>query len=127
MAERIHEASQTARDRIDEVLGPPISTRDPAQATDLRSALTFALRFYYDAFEAFDAILYPLEFGTPIAETNPVEIRRISPLECELPARRQARGACPARHVDQPLRRVLRARVAEARHALGPPQRAPSR
>ena len=96
VAERIHEASRTSRDRIDAVLGPPTSTRDPAQATDLRSALTFALRFYYDAFEAFDAILYPLEFGTPIAETNAVEIRRISPLECERPheARPEARALC---------------------------------
>ena len=96
MAGRIHEASGTSRDRIDAVLGPPTSTRDPAQATDLRSALTFALRFYYDAFEAFDAILYPLEFGTPIAETNAVEIRRISPLECERPheARPEARALC---------------------------------
>ena len=33
---------------------PADLTRDPAQATDLRSALTFAARFYYDAFEAFD-------------------------------------------------------------------------
>ena len=48
--------------------------------------LKYAARFYYDAFEAFDLLLYPLEFGTAIAETNPVEILRISPVDAHLPA-----------------------------------------
>jgi patatin-related protein len=85
VAETIRAASQRSRTRVDELLGPPVTERDAAAATDLRSALTYALRFYYDAFEWFDAILYPLEFGTDVGETNPIEIRRISPLECNHP------------------------------------------
>jgi patatin-related protein len=83
--DEIRGASRVSREQVDAALGPPVSQRRREDATGFDSAVTYALRFYYDAFEAFDAILYPLEFGTDIAETNPVEIRRISPLECELP------------------------------------------
>jgi patatin-related protein len=83
--ELIHAAADDSRDRVGGALGLPVSDPKRAGATDLESTLKYALRFHYDAFEAFDAILYPLEFGTDIAETNPVEIRRISHLECDHP------------------------------------------
>lgn len=81
----IAEATAKARTLITAALGEHTSKRSPDEAKDLRSTLRYALRFYYDAFEAYDLVLYPLEYGTPIAETNPVEILRISPRDAQRP------------------------------------------
>jgi len=48
---------------------------------DFESRLEYALRFYYDAFEAYDLVLYPIQYASPLGETNPVEIIRISPVD----------------------------------------------
>jgi patatin-related protein len=81
----IAKASGEARLLIDEALGPHTSRRAPEEARDPESALRYALRFYYDAFEAYDLVLYPLEYGTSIGETNAVEIVRISPRDATRP------------------------------------------
>ena len=79
-------ASNESRNAVEQAIGTQVTAASRAAATDLASALKYAARFYYDAFEAFDLLLYPLEFGTAIAETNPVEILRISPVDAHLPA-----------------------------------------
>jgi patatin-related protein len=79
-------ASNESRDLVEQAIGTQVTAESLAAATDLVSVLKYAARFYYDAFEAFDLLLYPLEFGTAIAETNPVEILRISPVDAHLPA-----------------------------------------
>lgn len=71
-------AGEEARSRIDALLGEIRTEGGPA--SDLRAAL----RFYFDAFEAYDLALYPLGFGTSLSETNPVDIVRISPRDADL-------------------------------------------
>ena len=52
-----------------------------APATPLREALRQA----HDVFAAYDLPLYLVQYGTPVGETNPVDIVRISPLEADGP------------------------------------------
>ena len=87
VSKEIGDASDLARALLndDEALGPQTTPESVKAARGFRSTLRYALRFYYDAFEAFDLLLYPLEYGTVMAETNPVEILRISPRECTRP------------------------------------------
>jgi patatin-related protein len=88
VSQAIDVASDASRELLSapEALGPQTTEQSIDAATDLGSTLRYALRFYYDAFEAFDLLLFPLEFGTEIGETNAVEILRISPRECSRPA-----------------------------------------
>jgi hypothetical protein len=95
----LHLAAAEATRLITEALGEHVSTRTPPdRAAPLADAVTYALRFYYDAFEAYDLLLFPLEYGTQLGETNPVEIIRISPRDAnrrsEVPKEARAlRGA----------------------------------
>ena len=58
------------------------------------ASLRSALRFAYDTFEAYDLPLYLIGYGTPVGETNPVEIVRVSPQEARGPVgvKRELRG-----------------------------------
>jgi hypothetical protein len=87
VSQAIDVASDASRELLyaPDALGPQTTEHSIDAATGLGSTLRYALRFYYDAFEAFDLLLFPLEFGTEIGETNPVEILRISPRECSRP------------------------------------------
>jgi patatin-related protein len=94
----VAKATDDAREDVDKALGKHFSTRIKPDPTDASEVLRYVLRFYYDAFEAYDLILYPLEFGGELGETNPVDIIRISPVDSELPeevgpAGRALRGA----------------------------------
>ncbi len=94
----VEKATDEAREHVDKALGNHFSTWTKPDATDAKEVLRYVLRFYYDAFEAYDLILYPLEFGSELGETNPVDIVRISPIDSELPeevgpASRALRGA----------------------------------
>jgi patatin-related protein len=81
----VETACKESREQVDAVLGAMRAEPGPAQ--DLRDAL----RFYFDAFEAYDLALFPLGFATSLAETNPVEIVRISPRDTD-PLLPHARG-----------------------------------
>jgi patatin-related protein len=92
-------ATAEAARLVTEALGEHVSKRKPpGPEAPLADAVAYALRFYYDAFEAYDLLLFPLEYGTQLGETNPVEIIRISPRDAnrrsEVPAEARAlRGA----------------------------------
>jgi patatin-related protein len=79
-----------ARTHVETALGPHISGRAMPAGEAFAERLRFVLRFYYDAFESYDLVLYPIEYAAPLGETNPVEIIRISPVDAtsleELPA-----------------------------------------
>lgn len=81
-------AANTLRDDITDALDAPADGREPA--TSLRAALRFA----HNTFEAYDLPLYLVQYGTPVGETNPVDIVRVSPLEARVPdgAIRELRG-----------------------------------
>ena len=81
----------------DEALGPQTTTDSVAAARGLRSTLRYALRFYYDAFEAFDLLLYPLEYGTVDRR------RRTRSRSCG-----SARASAPGPTTSQPEARMLR-------------------
>ncbi|MDP9302918.1 MAG: patatin-like protein [Actinomycetota bacterium] len=74
-------AAESARTKVGSVLGSHFSAREMPGVDDFESRLKYALRFYYDAFEAYDLVLYPIQYATPLGETNPVEIIRISPVD----------------------------------------------
>ena len=67
---------------------------EPADGGEPAKSLRAALRFAYDTFEAYDLPLYLVQYGTPVGETNPVDIVRISPLDADGPAgaARELRG-----------------------------------
>lgn len=79
------ETAGRARVDIDKLLGAHTATRAVPDESGLQALLQYLLRFYYDAFEAYDLVLYPLQYGATLGEGNPVEIVRISPLEAERP------------------------------------------
>jgi patatin-related protein len=87
------DASKIAREAVDGILPPrPLDAPVPESGggapvpNDTRPVLQRALRFTYDAFEAYDVPLLMLQFGTPIGETNPVDIVRVSPADAGGPA-----------------------------------------
>jgi patatin-related protein len=92
--ERFAAMSAQTRQATEGLLRGHTSTRRPSEAADLRSTLRYTLRFYYDAFEAYDLVFYPIESAGLLGETNPVEVVRISPLDAEGPA-----GVSPAARV----------------------------
>jgi patatin-related protein len=77
----IEQQAEVARKAVDKALGSHISQREQPTEGDLEGRLKYVLRFYYDAFEAYDLVLYPIEYAAPLGETNPVEIIRISPID----------------------------------------------
>jgi patatin-related protein len=74
-------AAESARSKVGSALGSHFSGREMPGVDDFESRLEYALRFYYDAFEAYDLVLYPIQYASPLGETNPVEIIRISPVD----------------------------------------------
>lgn len=65
----------------------------PANADEAERSLRGALRFAHATFEAYDLPLYLVGYGTPVGETNPVEVVRVSPREADGPgAKRDLRG-----------------------------------
>jgi hypothetical protein len=74
---------EKARTCAEEALGSHISGRPMPSADDFEGRLRYVLRFYYDAFEVYDLVLYPIEYASPLGETNPVEIIRISPVDAK--------------------------------------------
>ena len=54
-------------------------TKAEAACTGLAETIPTTVREAYPDFDAFDLPLYLVQFGTPIGETNPVEVVRISP------------------------------------------------
>ena len=74
-------AAASARSRVEEALGGHFSQREAPLGEAFESRVKYALRFYYDAFEAYDLVLYPIQYASPLGETNPVEIIRISPVD----------------------------------------------
>ena len=81
-------AAEHLRAAVDETLKAPPDAGEPA--TSLRKALRFAR----ETFEAYDLPLYLVQYGTPVGETNPVDIVRVSPLEARGPrgCTRELRG-----------------------------------
>jgi patatin-related protein len=77
----IAEAAVAATEEFDRLVPPVVWERGVAVVDPVAAAL----RFYYDTYEAYDAILYPIQFATGLGETNPVEILRISPLDADAP------------------------------------------
>ena len=71
-------AAQEAREAVAGLLGPHTAARDPGSA-DPADVLRYCLRYHYDAFDPHDRMLFPILFGTPLGETDNVEVVRISP------------------------------------------------
>jgi patatin-related protein len=72
------------------VLGAKLKAASAAVATTLNfapdlpsapKAVRLALRFFYQNFENYDQVLFPVLFGTEAGETGPVQVYRISPLD----------------------------------------------
>ncbi|HLM34595.1 MAG TPA: patatin-like protein [Gaiellaceae bacterium] len=80
---KLGEAAAASREIVNakELLGPHFSTQSTPSMTDATASLAHVLRFYYDGFEPYDLVLYPIQYATPLGETNPVDILRISPLD----------------------------------------------
>ena len=74
-----------ARTRVELLLGRHTAERGVPEQGDLRATLQDLLRFYYDAFEAYDLVLYPIQYGTPFGEGHLVDVARISPLDATRP------------------------------------------
>lgn len=70
-----------ARREVETALGPHVSDRQMPAEDDFDGRLRYVLRSYYDGFETYDLVLYPIEYAAPLGETNPVEIIRISPVD----------------------------------------------
>jgi patatin-related protein len=91
---KLAEAADASRAIVNELLGPHFSTQPAPAMTDATASLAHVLRFYYDGFEPYDLVLYPIQYATPLGETNPVDILRISPLDAhaleDLPAEKSA-------------------------------------
>ena len=66
----------------------------PENAEEAERSLRRALRFAHATFEAYDLPLYLVGYGTPVGETNPVEVVRVSPREADGPkgSKRDLRG-----------------------------------
>jgi patatin-related protein len=82
----IWDVTEQARAAVEAALGErhtETEVEDRTQAGD--AELTRAVRFHYDAFEAVDLVYLPLSFETAIADTNPVTIIRVSPLDATKP------------------------------------------
>lgn len=77
--------ADAARTEVNALLGEHSSLREAPNPRDLDATLQHVLRFYYDAFEAYDLVLYPLQFETPIGEGHLVGVARISPGDASLP------------------------------------------
>jgi patatin-related protein len=75
--------ARLAREAVDKALDAHISSRQMPADDDLAGRVKYVLRFYYDAFEAYDLVLYPIEYAAPLGETNPVQIIRISPVDAK--------------------------------------------
>jgi patatin-related protein len=82
----VREATEQAKLAVETALGDRVGREE---VEELRAAsapeLRRVVRFYYDAFEAFDLVYLPLSFETAVADTNEVRIVRISPLDAERP------------------------------------------
>ncbi len=82
----IRDVTGQARAAVEAALGERHTeneVEERAQGGDVE--LARAVRFHYDAFEAFDLVYLPLSFETAIADTNPVTIIRVSPLDATKP------------------------------------------
>lgn len=91
-AEVIRDAVEATATRLRADLGAVFQVA--ADAGEPEASLRSALRFAYDTFEAYDLPLYLIGYGTPVGETNPVEIVRVSPQEARGPVgvTRELRG-----------------------------------
>jgi patatin-related protein len=91
---KLGEAASASREIVNELLGRHFSGRPAPSMTDATASLAHVLRFYYDGFEPYDLVLYPIQYATPLGETNPVDIMRISPLDAhalhDLPREKRA-------------------------------------
>jgi patatin-related protein len=93
--DEIKDVTEQARDAVEGALGVRHTTEDVENISERGVAdLGRAVRFLYDAFEAFDLVYLPLSYETAVAETNPVTIIRVSPLDAKNPegVSRQLRG-----------------------------------
>jgi patatin-related protein len=91
----IKDVTEQAKDAVEAALGVRHTTADVEKLEERGAAdLRRAVRFLYDAFEAFDLVYLPLSYETAVAETNPVTILRVSPLDAKNPegVSRQLRG-----------------------------------
>jgi hypothetical protein len=85
-------AAEEAREAVEALLGPHSARREGVSA-DPADVLRSCLRFHYDAFEAYDTMLLPILFGTPLGETDNVEVVRISPVDASARAAPEERMA----------------------------------
>ena len=65
-----------ASGRVNDALG---TKPKQADKKDLRTPMQKCLRYYYDAFEYFDMLTFPITYGTDVSESDEMEIIRISP------------------------------------------------
>lgn len=77
-------AASEVSERLDEEL-PRLPEDGTASASGL-SRERVALRFFYDAYEAYDSILYEINYATELGEANPVDVLRISPRDTTQPS-----------------------------------------
>ena len=82
----IRDATDLARAFVEDAIGTKLTADD---VRELRAAATpefrRVVRYYYDAFEAYDLVYLPLSYETAVADTNPVDVFRISPLDAQRP------------------------------------------
>ncbi len=82
----VKDATEQAGAAVDQALGERLRDDEIDRISEGEPvALARMLRFYYDAFEGFDLIYLPLSYETAIADTNPVKVIRVSPLDAEKP------------------------------------------
>ncbi len=88
-------------DDVAEIIRPALDAAAKTLRDDMATALEGpaasvrgALRFAHDTFEAYDLPLYLVQYGTPVGETNPVDVVRVSPREAQVPegSTRELRG-----------------------------------
>jgi patatin-related protein len=81
------DATEQARIVVEEALGERLSQAEVEQISSGGTIeLARVVRFHYDAFEGFDLIYLPLSYETAIADTHPVRVIRVSPLDATKPA-----------------------------------------
>lgn len=82
----LHETFREVADQSKAVLGIPKKADEPppARRNTPKGNIQACLRFYYENFEYFDSLTFPVVYATPIGESDVVEVCRISPVDASV-------------------------------------------
>jgi patatin-related protein len=85
IADTLKKAFTDARQTCADALGIPPSTGSPLREPNAEppprdeSVAKRCLRHYYEYYDDYDAIIFPIKYGTDLGEVDPVDVIRISP------------------------------------------------